>query len=568
MQVLIQSIKRTKMKIYLLFFLLGSFLIYSNPGYSVKGKNDQAGEQVTSNNINIVCSPELENLVAAWASSYREERTGHDFVISCNADKPADGSIYFFTSNNPLTRDEAMVDKIVVCHEIIVPVINIKNPMMRKLSSEGMTAGEFSQLLSANETWDQVKDDVENLPLRVYIADYEQLAPKLAGFAGMSESLIFAEKINSSEELLTIIRKDVHAIGFCRLADVLGKEKNDFADGISIIPIDKNRNGQIDGFERIYSSPEELSRGAWIGKYPRKLCCEVFAASTSLPMNQASDDFLEWVIDEGQEPVSSLGFSSLSTREKTAGFLALRPSSPSDFTSSAPDSSAIWVMVAAALAFAFLVIVVVTASFSKRSGIQSEDIAITSALNVNSIKAPAGLFYDKTHTWAFMEQTGLVKLGVDDFLPHVTGKLSQIKMKTPGEKIRKGEKILTLVRDGKQLEIYSPVTGVIKAQNDLLNNNPSQLNTDPYTTGWVYQVEPANWLRETKFMFMASKFRDWLDDEFVRLKDFLAASANANTVVYNHIVLQDGGELTDNVLANLEPKVWEDFQTHFIDVSR
>ena len=69
-------------------------------------------------------------------------------------------------------------------------------------------------------------------------------------------------------------------------------------------------------------------------------------------------------------------------------------------------------------------------------------------------------------------------------------------------------------------------------------------------------------------MFMAGKFRDWLDDEFVRLKDFLAVSANSNAVVYNHIVLQDGGELTDNVLANLEPEVWEDFQTHFIDVSR
>jgi hypothetical protein len=39
-------------------------------------------------------------------------------------------------------------------------------------------------------------------------------------------------------------------------------------------------------------------------------------------------------------------------------------------------------------------------------------------------------------------------------------------------------------------------------------------------------------------------------------------------MAYSHVVLQDGGELSDNVLASLEPKVWEDFQTQFIDTSR
>jgi hypothetical protein len=33
-------------------------------------------------------------------------------------------------------------------------------------------------------------------------------------------------------------------------------------------------------------------------------------------------------------------------------------------------------------------------------------------------------------------------------------------------------------------------------------------------------------------------------------------------------VLQDGGELTDNLLEKLGPEVWEDFQVNFIDKSR
>jgi glycine cleavage system H lipoate-binding protein len=205
---------------------------------------------------------------------------------------------------------------------------------------------------------------------------------------------------------------------------------------------------------------------------------------------------------------------------------------------------------------------------SKQSAINSDDIEITPALNENSILAPRGLYYDKTHTWAFMEQDGMVKIGIDDFIKHVTGRLTQLKMKSPGEKVRKGEKILTVVQDGKQLNLYSPVSGYIRKQNESLLTSPSNISTAQFTEAWVYQIEPANWLREVSFMFMFDKYREWLEDEFTRLKDFMAASANSNTVVYQHIVLQDGGELKDFVLADLGPEVWEDFQTRFIDTSK
>jgi len=66
---------------------------------------------------------------------------------------------------------------------------------------------------------------------------------------------------------------------------------------------------------------------------------------------------------------------------------------------------------------------------------------------------------------------------------------------------------------------------------------------------------------------MAEKYKLWLQDEFIRLKDFLSTSVRSNENVYAHLVLQDGGELTDHILADLDPEVWEDFQTNFIDTS-
>jgi glycine cleavage system H lipoate-binding protein len=181
---------------------------------------------------------------------------------------------------------------------------------------------------------------------------------------------------------------------------------------------------------------------------------------------------------------------------------------------------------------------------------------------------PKGLFFDKSHTWAFMERDGLVRIGIDDFLQHLTGTLTHIKLKETGEKVVKGEKILTIVQEGKQLEIHSPVTGTIKSLNTDLDVDSSLVNSSPYYDGWIYLIQPRNWLRETEFLLMNDRYREWLRGEFLRLKDFFANAVKSNPSVYEHIVLQDGGQITDNALADLGPEVWEDFQTNFIDAAR
>jgi hypothetical protein len=95
--------------------------------------------------------------------------------------------------------------------------------------------------------------------------------------------------------------------------------------------------------------------------------------------------------------------------------------------------------------------------------------------------------------------------------------------------------------------------------------NLSALQTAPYSEGWVYSIEPANWSMEIQFLSMADKYRTWIKGEFSRLKDFLATVVNAGTHEYAFVALQDGGALKNNVLADLGPEVWEDFQTKFID---
>jgi hypothetical protein len=66
---------------------------------------------------------------------------------------------------------------------------------------------------------------------------------------------------------------------------------------------------------------------------------------------------------------------------------------------------------------------------------------------------------------------------------------------------------------------------------------------------------------------MWEKYSEWLSDEIIRVKDFFASKMSILQPSIP-LILQDGGEIMDNVLSDLDPEIWEDFQEQFIDRSR
>jgi glycine cleavage system H lipoate-binding protein len=159
----------------------------------------------------------------------------------------------------------------------------------------------------------------------------------------------------------------------------------------------------------------------------------------------------------------------------------------------------------------------------------------------------------------------LIKVGIDDFLQHVTGKITKVELKEPGIKIRKGDPLCSIVQKGKVLHLYSPVTGTLIEINEKLKTNASLLNTDPYSDGWIYMIEPVNWELEQQYLQIADRFKANLEHEFQRLKDFLNSTLKSVLPDFAYAVMQDGGSLVDHPLAELGPDVWDDFQTQFLD---
>lgn len=191
---------------------------------------------------------------------------------------------------------------------------------------------------------------------------------------------------------------------------------------------------------------------------------------------------------------------------------------------------------------------------------------VVQTLSAKILRIPQGIYFNRNHTWTHLGKSGAAKVGLDDFLQHVVGNVRISNLKNPGDTIKKGELLSEIKQDGKVLKVYSPISGTILEKNSNLNENPALLNSDPYDKGWIFQIKPSNWVKETNSYYLAEKATEWTKKEFIRFKDFLSAGAMAKfSSEPSMVLLQDGGEIRENVLSDLPNEVWEDFQKEFLN---
>jgi len=189
---------------------------------------------------------------------------------------------------------------------------------------------------------------------------------------------------------------------------------------------------------------------------------------------------------------------------------------------------------------------------------------VTGALKSGDIRIPQGVFFSKNHTWAHLEKSGIARIGLDDLLVHVVGDVSLLNLVKPGDSIRKGDPVAQIFHDDKNLTILSPVSGQIVRNNSQLSGRPEILNDDPFRQGWINQIRPSDWMDETRGFYLAEAATDWIAGELKRFKDFLVGSAGKYSSESSLVALQDGGELREQILAEMPDELWQDFQKQFL----
>lgn len=196
--------------------------------------------------------------------------------------------------------------------------------------------------------------------------------------------------------------------------------------------------------------------------------------------------------------------------------------------------------------------------------VKAAELSPVNTLSEKALHMPGGFLFGKNYTWAHMEKSGMARIGIGDLLLRITGDVLVDKIRTPGDKVAKGEIIATLSQNGKKLDLVSPVSGEIGKINKELFENPEYLNSDPYGKGWMLMVKPENWIGETGSFLFGDKVKEWTRNEIIHLKDFLARLQEKYSPGMSQVVFQEGGELRINPLSEMDEFFWEEFGKEFI----
>ena len=540
------------------------------PGAGSNGQTDSGNRQAgRTESLTVSAAPEIETLAASWVEQYLSGNPGRVVSLLPSAEA-GHADIRLFSATPADIAGMTGEWKIVVARDILVPVMSNANPFRDAVLARGIDPQMFGSLLTADNprTWGTLLQNNGTLPLTAGIPADDAAVTALARFTGIEASALTASRLSSAEEIVAALKNNPGMIIFCRLALLTGETGTTIPEGISIIPIDVNANGQSDYFEQFYGDYESFNRGVYIGKYPKELCSSIFCAAETMPAEGAAADFVRWLLSGGQELIAGAGLTALPGSEGMVRREMMAPET--ELVRTADHNKAVsgaWLWIAGIIAAVSLLAYVlyrITRSRTPEVVFKPQPVAVRS-FGPATVTAPAGILYGKSHTWTFMEKNGTLTLGIDDFLQHVTGTISRITLRTPGEKIRRGERLASVIQRGKQLDIISPLSGTIISRNEKLTGDTTLLHSSPYGDGWIYGIEPENWMNESRLMIAAARYTEQIREEFGRMRDFLAAVTGANEARLAHVVLQDGGELREGLLDEFGPEVWEEFQIRFMN---
>ena len=101
---------------------------------------------------------------------------------------------------------------------------------------------------------------------------------------------------------------------------------------------------------------------------------------------------------------------------------------------------------------------------------------------------PADLRYTPEHEWVAIEGT-VASIGITQYAAQQLGDVVYVSLPAPGTAVTAGEPCGEVESVKSVSDLYSPVDGEVTEINTELEDDPSLVNAEPYTSGWMFRVQ-------------------------------------------------------------------------------
>jgi hypothetical protein len=115
---------------------------------------------------------------------------------------------------------------------------------------------------------------------------------------------------------------------------------------------------------------------------------------------------------------------------------------------------------------------------------------------------------------------------------------------------------LTIFRDGKSVDMVSPIEGTVADINDAVVKNPELARKDPYGEGWLLTVQAPDSKLNFRNLLGGALARLWTEDSALRLRQRMPIAMSA-------ALAQDGGVAVDDLTAHIPDADWAQLTKEF-----
>lgn len=98
-------------------------------------------------------------------------------------------------------------------------------------------------------------------------------------------------------------------------------------------------------------------------------------------------------------------------------------------------------------------------------------------------------FYTEDHDWVAILDTNKVRIGITEYAQDQLGDIVYVDLPEEGDDLEAGDELGTVESVKSVSEIVSPLTGIITAVNEALEDEPELVNDDATGEGWFVELE-------------------------------------------------------------------------------
>lgn len=118
-----------------------------------------------------------------------------------------------------------------------------------------------------------------------------------------------------------------------------------------------------------------------------------------------------------------------------------------------------------------------------------QKVSVPKMIKTAGIEVPESYSFHPGHTWVHDEGHQNARVGINSFASNLFGEIDGIELADLNRWVRQGQKLCTLKRGERSVDMLSPVEGVLVSINHEVLKTPSLATEDPYKSGWLCVIK-------------------------------------------------------------------------------